>query len=318
MNDATEAIPLRNRLERLGDARETWKWRSGEIDYVARLGLTAEDVPELTAIAREWLNPVEPPAEGEEDDLSVFAPIHAWRGLAQLRVPETIDVLLGMMAPLDAVDDDWYLEEFPDALAWIGPASLAPVLNYLADDEKPVYPRIAAAHALCELSRRHPEMRDDAVRAICEVLGKFQDDEVRHYPDGEDDTLNAHLIAYLLDLKATEAAELIERAYAADRVDLMVCGNWDAVRRELGVEGLGLVPKHQARRRAFWNIPSPPPDEKEFDEFGEPEDFGAFAPVDESSPQRDAPSTIRSAPKIGRNDPCPCGSGKKYKKCCGR
>jgi preprotein translocase subunit SecA len=23
-----------------------------------------------------------------------------------------------------------------------------------------------------------------------------------------------------------------------------------------------------------------------------------------------------SEPKIGRNDPCPCGSGKKYKKCC--
>ena len=26
----------------------------------------------------------------------------------------------------------------------------------------------------------------------------------------------------------------------------------------------------------------------------------------------------REAPKVGRNDPCPCGSGKKYKKCCGR
>jgi preprotein translocase subunit SecA len=25
----------------------------------------------------------------------------------------------------------------------------------------------------------------------------------------------------------------------------------------------------------------------------------------------------REAPKIGRNDPCPCGSGKKYKNCCG-
>ena len=24
----------------------------------------------------------------------------------------------------------------------------------------------------------------------------------------------------------------------------------------------------------------------------------------------------RSAPKVGRNDPCPCGSGKKYKHCC--
>jgi preprotein translocase subunit SecA len=26
---------------------------------------------------------------------------------------------------------------------------------------------------------------------------------------------------------------------------------------------------------------------------------------------------VREAPKVGRNDPCPCGSGKKYKKCCG-
>jgi uncharacterized protein YecA (UPF0149 family) len=25
----------------------------------------------------------------------------------------------------------------------------------------------------------------------------------------------------------------------------------------------------------------------------------------------------RTAPKVGRNDPCPCGSGKKYKRCCG-
>jgi len=25
---------------------------------------------------------------------------------------------------------------------------------------------------------------------------------------------------------------------------------------------------------------------------------------------------IRKEPKIGRNSPCPCGSGKKYKKCC--
>lgn len=33
--------------------------------------------------------------------------------------------------------------------------------------------------------------------------------------------------------------------------------------------------------------------------------------------QRPDPSTAASGAKIGRNDPCPCGSGKKYKKCCG-
>ncbi|MDR1318646.1 MAG: YchJ family protein [Treponema sp.] len=28
-------------------------------------------------------------------------------------------------------------------------------------------------------------------------------------------------------------------------------------------------------------------------------------------------TVVRTSPKVGRNDPCPCGSGKKYKHCCG-
>jgi uncharacterized protein YecA (UPF0149 family) len=32
------------------------------------------------------------------------------------------------------------------------------------------------------------------------------------------------------------------------------------------------------------------------------------------SPEEEAESSV----KIGRNDPCPCGSGLKYKKCCGK
>ena len=31
-----------------------------------------------------------------------------------------------------------------------------------------------------------------------------------------------------------------------------------------------------------------------------------------------APPARNEGPRVGRNDPCPCGSGKKYKKCCGR
>jgi len=29
------------------------------------------------------------------------------------------------------------------------------------------------------------------------------------------------------------------------------------------------------------------------------------------------PKTVIAEKKVGRNEPCPCGSGKKYKKCCG-
>ena len=45
-------------------------------------------------------------------------------------------------------------------------------------------------------------------------------------------------------------------------------------------------------------------DQSEIDD-GDRNDFDAFIPY-------------VAPPKVGRNDPCPCGSGKKYKNCCGR
>ena len=40
---------------------------------------------------------------------------------------------------------------------------------------------------------------------------------------------------------------------------------------------------------------------------------------DDDAPIPDAPiEQAHSDQDVGRNDPCPCGSGKKYKKCCGK
>jgi uncharacterized protein len=38
----------------------------------------------------------------------------------------------------------------------------------------------------------------------------------------------------------------------------------------------------------------------------------------DNGPLGDMPTFLRKIPKIGRNDPCPCGSGKKFKQCCGK
>ena len=56
------------------------------------------------------------------------------------------------------------------------------------------------------------------------------------------------------------------------------------------------------------------------DEEGRPVSQDADMPAQTQVPERDhkqAP-VKRDLPKVGRNDPCPCGSGKKYKHCCGR
>jgi hypothetical protein len=50
--------------------------------------------------------------------------------------------------------------------------------------------------------------------------------------------------------------------------------------------------------------------------FGRAEELAALAAGDVGDQGPAEPD--RAPVKVGRNDPCPCGSGKKYKKCCGR
>ena len=50
---------------------------------------------------------------------------------------------------------------------------------------------------------------------------------------------------------------------------------------------------------------------------GMPEGASTNREEDENRPKVRLPIK-RDQPKVGRNEPCPCGSGKKYKQCCGR
>ncbi len=64
-------------------------------------------------------------------------------------------------------------------------------------------------------------------------------------------------------------------------------------------------------RLEYWNMfdiaEEPDSEEEDYDDIEFDDDYylGVRKPV-------------KVEPKIGRNDPCPCGSGKKYKKCCGQ
>jgi hypothetical protein len=71
---------------------------------------------------------------------------------------------------------------------------------------------------------------------------------------------------------------------------------------ELALAGVKTVP-----RNLSFNDPS-----------ATPSAFARSAQPREASGGTDDVQTVRrEGPKVGRNDPCPCGSGKKYKKCHG-
>lgn len=118
------------------------------------------------------------------------------------------------------------MHEIPETIGEIGPAALPTVSVYLADSSHGLYQHAAAAQALVEISNRHPEARADCIAALMKLLEAFEQN---------DETMNAFIIGDLAELKALEALSLIERVYAADRVDAMIIG-LDDVYVEMGLK----------------------------------------------------------------------------------
>lgn len=229
----------------LGDVR-------GEARYDYRsLGLVEEHIPELARLAADpelyWGNP-----ESEE----VWAPLHAWRALADLRAEGAIEALVGVLSLPASVEDDandyddWIGEELPEVFAAIGPAAFPALADYLREPTHHRWARTTAAEAIGQIVERFPELRDDAVAALTEVVEATTQ---RPGPTTEDDEIvNGVLIGALLKLRAVESAPVIERAFAAERVDLTFAGDWEDAQIELGLRTERQTPARNYIREKFF------------------------------------------------------------------
>lgn len=187
------------------------------------LGLGPEHIPDLILLATDlelrW-------DEEDEDSPEVWAPVHAWRALGQLRAEAAIEPLMEWFEHHEY--DDWVTEELPQVYGMIGPAAIAPLVAYLEDSVHHTEDaRITAISSLEAIGSRWPEARSECVARLTGQLECFAENG----PEA-----NGFLIASLLALKAVEAAPVIERAFAAKRVDLMIVGDWDEVQVDLGLK----------------------------------------------------------------------------------
>jgi hypothetical protein len=226
--------PLVERLASVGAPFDQPNWHEGEPNYVRKLGLSRDDVPALVQIAKGWTADEEP-IEG-----TWHGPVHAWRALGQLRAAEAVEPLLKVLLGLNPPEDACCFEEFPRVFGLIGPPAIAPLHDYLTNPRKQLYARVAAAHGLFEIGKRHPESRLQAMEALSSQLAGH---------DRSAYEINGFVVRFLVDLNATGAAEVIERAFAANVIDESIADCWTVVRDDLGVEGLGLVPEPPVSQR---------------------------------------------------------------------
>ena len=249
----------------------------------ATLGLGREHIPELVRMALD-----EELYAAPEESTRAWAPIHALRALGRLRAVEAVGPLLSLLRRVDEQEDDWIGEDLPQALAEIGASAVTPTADYLADASHGQWARYSATEILAKIGQAHPETRTACIQRLTAQLALFRE---------QTEEFNAFLVAALMDLRAVEAGAIIEAAYADDRVDEGFCGDWEEVAFELGLSA-NLPPP---RRPAL--LPKDALATDWSDDAAEPD-----ALTDDS---------LAPDPKVGRNDPCPCGSGKKFKKCCG-
>jgi HEAT repeat protein len=208
-------IPPVDRLLKLGAEparRRTWP------DY-RTLGLEERHAPALIRMATD------PALQAAEDrDPAGWAPVHAWRALGQLRAPAAAEPLLALLRR--ELESEWVLAEVPAVLGMIGPASLPGATLLLFDDEADEEVRIAASRAITGVGMEYPERRDEAAALLKTQLEDWS---------GQSRLLNAFLVSGLIDLQETEAAPLMEAAFAGNAVELDVNGDWEDAQVDLGL-----------------------------------------------------------------------------------
>jgi HEAT repeat protein len=242
----------------------------------------------------------------EDEDLALetapgegWAPIHAADLLGELRATEAIEPMVRYLA-----DDDWesiLYNQVMEALPKVGAPALEPVLAaYDAAADR--FLRMRFAGVLAGL-----RVRDDR---IYELLTS----ELEHDPEPG--------AMHLADYGDPRAIPLLSAALDAfepvvDDENLMA--NHVVVEFEDAIKRLGgqLTPEQQAKVKRIFAMDQPKRDrltallehavgQADLETSAVP---GARALLTGVRP-------ARAARKVGRNDPCPCGSGKKYKKCC--
>lgn len=204
------------------------------------LGLLPAHIPELIRIVTD-----EALHQADSDSAEVWAPVHAWRALGQLRAADAVEPLLQLLSGVE--DDDWVMNDFSFVFGLIGKGAVGPLASYLADSTNQMWARVSASSGLAEAAENDPDARDDVVAALTRVLKRWH----RNAP-----TLNGFIIADLALLRATEAAPLMEEAFAANRVDLSVNGDWEDIQIELGLLA--------ARETTPTEVYAPPPSNQSF------------------------------------------------------
>lgn len=240
-----------------------------------------------------------------------WAVVHATFILASMRPPGALEALIRSIYRADDLGFDWANEHARSLLGSFGPPAVPKLAAAALDSTRSAIVRMVLKDALGWIGRNHAEVRDEVTKTLRAVI---------------------HDTASDIDVRVSAARELLEFALPGDRELILSVADGTVVdEREVRdiYEAQAPTPLHPLDDWLKFYDPAEIAGRQEEaeapEEDGAGESEAAWEPeaslsmIPEPSADPDLPPPpLRAEAKVGRNAPCPCASGKKFKKCCGR
>lgn len=236
-----------------------------------------------------------------------WSPFHSIHILALIKNKESFELLLDIIRYHEDDLDDWVTEEVASLLVAFGEDFIEPIKKFTMDETLETFVRSAATSALVALGKKFPEHQNDIKLHLKTLLKSTQDGIFAGLV--ADDLASFHDPSVMPDIhRAFEDGIIDDPFVKEDDLEEVINGVFSDMDEE-DFKRNTKDPLDHFSRENIERLHLVKYEEEDDDEFEDDHD------IDDNF-EAEVMSSLQKKEKIGRNEPCPCGSGKKYKKCC--
>lgn len=242
-----------------------------------------------------------------------WSPLHAIHILALIKSKESFELLLDIIRYHEDDLGNWVTEDAASLLVAFGEDFIEPIKEFTNDETLETFARSAATSALATLGKKFPRHQNDIKKHLTELLKTTQDGTFAGLV--ADDLASFHDPSVMPDIhRAFEDGIIDDPFVQEDELKDVINGVFsDMDARDFKrntADPLNHFSRENIERLHMINYEEDGEDDED-DEFED--EIDSILKDDYSEPAMEEIKPKEK--KIGRNEPCPCGSGKKYKKC---
>jgi len=247
-------------------------------------------------------------------------PVHAIFLLGELRSEGSLEIILEVLGQNEDFLEFWFGDLLSEALweplYYLANKQTGRLKSFVFEPGNTTSSRALVSNVVYQIACQQPDRRDEVISWYRDVLNFFINAKT------EDNVIDTDTISLMIgdvvDLGAECLLPEINALFRLGYVDVMICGDPGYVDHEIRNSTMDedadllmdIYERYEFIVSTWYSY------NRDEDEPHRRENLSAGFPEDDDLPDIYNEPFVRKEKKTGRNEPCPCGSGKKYKNCC--